>query len=66
MFGVHTPFLYEFTRDGPHTGAWEDISVKHTEFQLELRLFQLSDHLVDELKVTLAVADERIEQLRGA
>lgn len=59
------PFLYEFTRDGPHTGAWEDISVKNTEFQLELRLFQLSDHHVNKLKVTRTVADERIEQLRG-
>ena len=59
------PPLNELTGDGPHTGARQHVSVEHTQFQLVLRLLQLPDHLVDELKVTLAVADEGIEQLRG-
>lgn len=59
------PLLNEFTGDGPHAGARQHVSVEHAQFQLVLRLLQLPDHLVDELKVTLAVADEGIEQLRG-
>lgn len=43
------PLLYEFTGDAPHTGARQDISVEHTQFQLVLGLLQLPDHLVDEL-----------------
>lgn len=57
------PLLNEFTRDGPHTGAREDISVEHTQLQLVLGLFQLADHLTDKLKVLLAVADEGIKPL---
>lgn len=59
------PPLDEFTCDGPYTGAREDISVEYTQFQLVIGLFQLPDHLMDKVKVTLAVADEGIEQLRG-
>lgn len=65
LVGIPPP-LNELTRDGPYTGAREDISVEHAQFQLVIRLFQLPDHLVDELKVAVAVADEGIKQLRGA
>lgn len=60
------PLFNKLTRDRPYTGAWEDISVEHTQFQLELCLLQLPDHLDDKLKVALAVADEGIKQLGGA
>lgn len=55
------PLFNKLTRDRPYTGAWEDISVEHTQFQLELCLLQLPDHLDDEFKVVLAVADEGIK-----
>lgn len=60
------PSFNKLTRDGPYTGAWEDVPVEHAQFQLVLCLFQLPDHLVDKLKVALAVADEGIKHLRGA
>lgn len=60
---VHSPSFYEFSTDGPHTRAWQDIPIKHTELQFELRLLQLSDHLLDKLKVFLTVADEGIKHL---
>lgn len=59
------PLLNEFAGDAPHAGAWENIPVKHAQLQLVLSLLQLPDHLVDELQVTRAVADEGIKQLRG-
>lgn len=59
------PLLNEFAGDAPHAGAWENIPVKHAQLQLVLSLLQLPNHLVDELQVTLAVADEGIKQLRG-
>ena len=62
---AHPPLLNEFAGDGPHAGAREDISVKHAQFQLVLRLLQLPDHFMDKLKVALAVADEGVEHLRG-
>ena len=57
------PLLDEFAGDGPHAGAREHVSVEHTQFQLEVGLLQLPDHLVDKLNVALAVADEGIKQL---
>lgn len=58
------PLLDEFTCDGPNAGTWEDISVKHTQLQLVIRLLQLSDHLTDKVEVVLAVADEGVKHLR--
>ena len=57
------PLLNEFTRYGPHTGTWEDISVKHTQLQLAICLFQLLNHLMDKTEVTLTVTDEGIKIL---
>lgn len=58
-----TPSFYEFSTNGPHTRSWQDIPIKHTQLQFELRLLQLSDHLLDKLKVFLTVADEGIKHL---
>lgn len=60
---VHSPSFYEFSTNGPHTRSWQDIPIKHTQLQFELRLLQLSDHLLDKLKVFLTVADEGIKHL---
>lgn len=60
------PSLNQLTSDGPHTGAWQHVSVKHTQLQLVFCLFKLLDHLVDKLEVALAVADECIKHLWGA
>lgn len=59
-----SPLLYEFTCNGPNAGTRENISVKHTQLQLVVRLLQLSDHLADEMEVVLAVADEGVKHLR--
>lgn len=61
-----SPPLNELTGDGPNTRARQDVPVEHAQLQLALRLLQLPDHLVDELKVALAVADEGVKQLRSA
>lgn len=63
---VHLPPFYKFSADGPHTCSWQDIPIKYTELQFELRLFQLPDHLLDKLKVFLTVADEGIKHLCSA
>lgn len=59
------PLLNELAGDGPHAGAREDVSVKHTQLQPVIRLLQLPDHFMDKLKVALAVADEGIKHLRS-
>lgn len=62
---VNPPSLDQLAGDGPHTRAREHIPVKHTEFEFVLCLLQLPDHLMDEFKVALAVADEGVKHLRG-
>ena len=58
------PLLNEFTGDGPDTGARQDVTVRHTQLQPIVCLFQLPDHLVDKLNIAGAVADEGIKTLR--
>lgn len=58
------PLLNEFTGDGPDTGARQDVTVRHAQFQPIVCLFQLPDHLVDKLNIAGAVADEGIKILR--
>lgn len=60
-----TPLLNKFTCDGPDAGAWKYVSVKHTQLKLVVSLLQFSNHFKNKLEVTLAVADERVEQLRS-
>ncbi len=61
---TNLPFLYELTGDGPHTRARKDVSVKDTQLQVAFSLFQLFDHLMHKLEVTLTIADESIKGLR--
>lgn len=58
------PLLNELTGNRPDTGARQDIPVGHTQLQPVVRLFQLLDHLLYELDVVGAVADEGIKSLR--
>lgn len=57
------PFLDELAGDGPHTRPGQDVAVKHTQLQVVVSLLQLSNHLVDKLKVALAVANEGVKHL---
>lgn len=61
---LNRPFFNELTGDGPHTRARKDVSVKYTQLQVVLSLFQLFDHLMDKLEVILTIADEGIKGLR--
>lgn len=58
------PLFDEFTSNGPDTGARQDITVRHTQLQSIVCLFQLPDHLLHKLDVAGAIADEGIETLR--
>lgn len=59
-----SPQLNELTGDGPNTRPGQDVAVKHTQLQVVFCLLQLSDHLMDELEVALAIANKSVEHLR--
>lgn len=58
------PFLNELTGNRPDTGARQDVSVRYTQLQPIVCLFQLLDHLLYKLDVAGAVADKGIKSLR--
>lgn len=57
------PLLNELTGNGPDTGARQDITIRHTQLQPIVCLFQLPDHLLNKLDIAGAVADEGIKTL---